>query len=53
MSFLQFFVHANLDSLYEHVPKRCLPQEYGGEGGQLDRLTGMSDICHVSEMEMN
>lgn len=32
---LQLFVHgSNLESLYEHVPKRLLPEEYGGEAGK-------------------
>lgn len=32
-------VHANVDSLYEYVPKRILPQEYGGEAGPIDKIT--------------
>jgi len=31
-------VHASMDSLYENVPKRLLPQEYGGEADSMDKL---------------
>jgi hypothetical protein len=37
---LQVHVHADLESLYKEVPKRLLPQEYGGEAGPLDVLIG-------------
>jgi hypothetical protein len=37
---LQMHIHADLESLYKEVPKRLLPQEYGGEAGPLDVLTG-------------
>jgi hypothetical protein len=30
--------HADLDSLYKEVPKRLLPQEYGGEAGPIEVL---------------
>jgi hypothetical protein len=29
-----------LESLHKEVPKRILPQEYGGEAGPLDVLIG-------------
>ncbi|XP_069691386.1 retinol-binding protein pinta-like [Periplaneta americana] len=35
----RLFVHAALDSLHEHVPKRILPKEYGGEAGSLSEIT--------------
>lgn len=34
------YVHGNdLESLYRHIPKRFLPEEYGGEAGSIDCLT--------------
>ena len=33
-------VHADFESLYKEVPKRLLPQEYGGEAGPLEVLIG-------------
>uniref|UniRef100_A0A1B0CUX6 CRAL-TRIO domain-containing protein n=2 Tax=Lutzomyia longipalpis TaxID=7200 RepID=A0A1B0CUX6_LUTLO len=29
----------NLESLYEHIPKKLLPKEYGGEAGSVKELT--------------
>jgi hypothetical protein len=37
---LQVHIHANMESLYKEVPKRTLPQEYGGEAGPMDVLIG-------------
>ena len=37
---LQTHLHANLESLYKEVPKRLLPQEYGGEAGPIEVLIG-------------
>jgi len=34
----RLYVHANLDSLYENVPQRLLPQEYGGDADSVDKL---------------
>jgi hypothetical protein len=36
-----------MDSLYEHVPQRLLPKEYGGDADSLDKLTGMTDIYQI------
>lgn len=36
----QMFVHANIEKLYEQVPKSMLPTEYGGEAGPYDELCG-------------
>jgi hypothetical protein len=41
---LQMHVHADLESLYKEVPKRLLPQEYGGEAGPLEVLIGECGI---------
>lgn len=39
--FLQTFVHGkDIEAMYEKVPKRLLPTEYGGEAGPLSELTG-------------
>lgn len=36
---LQLFVHGNnFDSLYEQVPQKYLPIEYGGENGSIEEL---------------
>lgn len=32
------YVHANMDSLYENIPQRLLPQEYGGDADSMDKL---------------
>ncbi|KAH8324726.1 hypothetical protein KR074_010273, partial [Drosophila pseudoananassae] len=31
----RFHIHSNLESLYEYVPKDCLPAEYGGSNGTI------------------
>jgi hypothetical protein len=36
----QIHVHADFESLYKVVPKRLLPEEYGGEAGPLEVLIG-------------
>ena len=37
---LQLYVHgSNLEKLYQHIPKRLLPKEYGGEGDSLKDIT--------------
>jgi len=37
---LQTHLHADFESLYKEVPKRLLPEEYGGEAGPLADLIG-------------
>jgi hypothetical protein len=37
---LQTHLHADFESLHKEVPKRLLPQEYGGEAGPLEVLIG-------------
>jgi hypothetical protein len=37
---LQTHLHADFDSLYKEIPKRLLPQEYGGEAGPIEVLIG-------------
>ncbi|XP_075227276.1 alpha-tocopherol transfer protein-like [Lycorma delicatula] len=34
---IQYF-HSNMDSLYKHIPKDIIPQEYGGNGGSLEEI---------------
>jgi hypothetical protein len=41
---LQTHFHADFESLYKEVPKRILPEEYGGEAGTLEDLTGECDF---------
>jgi hypothetical protein len=50
-SFLQLHVHANVDSLYDYVPKIILPQEYGGEVGPIDKITGMLHKNQITKLE--
>ncbi|EAA43295.4 AGAP012165-PA, partial [Anopheles gambiae str. PEST] len=36
----RLYVHgSNLEKLYQHIPKRLLPKEYGGEGDSLKDIT--------------
>ncbi|CAH2238104.1 jg18487 [Pararge aegeria aegeria] len=36
----RLYVHGqNLDSLYQHIPKYLLPEEYGGDGGPIRAIT--------------
>ncbi|PSN30162.1 hypothetical protein C0J52_27760 [Blattella germanica] len=35
----QVYLHSDMDSVLEQVPKRVLPQEYGGDAGPLDKIT--------------
>lgn len=30
--------HSNIETLYEYIPKRLLPKEYGGEVGSIDEI---------------
>lgn len=39
-AFSQAWILENLESLYEQVPKRILPIEYGGNAGPIDKLGG-------------
>lgn len=32
------FIHSTFESLYKHVPREYLPEEYGGFGGKLDEI---------------
>ena len=32
-----------MDSLYENIPQRLLPQEYGGDADSMDKLAGVPD----------
>jgi len=31
----QFHIHSKLETLYQYVPKECLPAEYGGSNGTI------------------
>lgn len=44
--FQQYF-HSNMDSLYKHIPKDIIPQEYGGNGGSLEEICGKQNIVFV------
>lgn len=35
----RFFVHSKLEDLYEHVPQKFLPAEYGGENETIEDIT--------------
>lgn len=37
---MQIFVHSDVSTLHEHVPKDMLPVEYGGNGCSLDEING-------------
>ncbi|XP_049794187.1 alpha-tocopherol transfer protein-like [Schistocerca nitens] len=32
------FIHSSMETLYEHIPKKILPQEYGGEAGPIEEM---------------
>ncbi|KAJ9594065.1 hypothetical protein L9F63_014508 [Diploptera punctata] len=35
----RLYVHGdNMDALYQHLPKKILPREYGGDAGPIDKL---------------
>lgn len=37
----QVYVHSSgFETLHQHIPKECLPNEYGGEAGKLDEMYG-------------
>lgn len=37
----QLYVHnKDYEALYKHVPKEILPEEYGGNGGTVQRIIG-------------
>jgi hypothetical protein len=36
-----------MDSLYENIPQRLLPQEYGGDADSMDKLAGVPDIYNI------
>lgn len=38
--FIQIFVHSDVSTLHEHVPKDMLPAEYGGNGCSLVEVNG-------------
>lgn len=37
---LQLSFHKNVETLWEHIPRDVLPEEYGGYGGNLDVIRG-------------
>lgn len=38
----RIFMHSKLDTLYEHIPREILPEEYGGDAGPVQALYGLS-----------
>ena len=44
---LQTHHHADFESLYKEVPKRLLPEEYGGEAGPMDVLIGKCGVLFL------
>ncbi|XP_055904375.1 alpha-tocopherol transfer protein-like [Eupeodes corollae] len=32
----RFMIHSSMESVYEHIPKKYLPTDYGGENGSLE-----------------
>ncbi|XP_073948103.1 alpha-tocopherol transfer protein-like [Choristoneura fumiferana] len=34
----RIFCHTDISTIYEHIPKEMLPDEYGGNGGSLDDI---------------
>ncbi|KOB67462.1 putative CRAL/TRIO domain-containing protein [Operophtera brumata] len=54
----RIYVHMTLESLHEHVPKECLPEEFGGYDKSLvtlndeftDELSKKENIEYVKEM---
>ncbi|XP_012273701.1 alpha-tocopherol transfer protein-like isoform X2 [Orussus abietinus] len=34
----RIFVHSNLNTLYEHIPREILPTEYGGDAGPIQAI---------------
>ena len=44
---LQTHLHADFESLYKEVPKRLLPEEYGGEAGPMDVLIGECGVLFL------
>jgi CRAL/TRIO domain len=41
---LNLYVHDSLESLYEHIPRHCLPTEYGGDAGSLAAINEQLEI---------
>lgn len=37
----RIFLHSDIKTLYEHVPKEILPSEYGGDAGPISAIHGM------------
>lgn len=38
VTFLQIFVHNDLESLFKHVPRKLLPKDYGGEASSIESI---------------
>jgi hypothetical protein len=34
----RLFMHSSMESLYEHIPKSILPEEYGGDAGPIQKI---------------
>ena len=42
MAFFQLFVHSSLESLYQHIPKKLLPKDFGGETSSIAEIISHS-----------
>jgi len=38
----RIFMHSDMKSLYDYVPREILPTEYGGDAGPIQNIHGMS-----------
>jgi len=43
----RIFLHSDLKTLYEHVPREMLPTEYGGDAGSMQDIQGAWNILLI------
>lgn len=44
----RIYVHDSCETLYDHIPKEILPQEYGGNEKSLIEIKGKKDISRIN-----